>query len=317
MSWLYSQALVEEYLAANFSDGEQSVQSNGKHIQQAYCAPDKMMAFSRLSRFGMTFKPLTDIPGEELSMSSVVAFHVRTLVPQEKVQELTENDQECGKKWHGLLAKFDPNTHSWKTVQCSLLEDLNESLQTLPQWGMTVGGELYLLPTLAHHTNETVFGFSVPTPVASDAMLGAVIGKNDTFYTTSTGMPRKINQNAIDGSVGLSRLVQMWPTPVHSEARQGLQIRRDGKKGTQQSLTTAVMTWPTPRTAGMCGGSGSWDLLNKNTTIEEARLMGAGNGGQLNPTWVEWLMGWPLGWTDLKPLEMDKCHYVQQQHGES
>lgn len=30
------------------------------------------------------------------------------------------------------------------------------------------------------------------------------------------------------------------------------------------------------------------------------------SGGQLNPTWVEWLMGWPLGWTDLKPLETDK-----------
>jgi hypothetical protein len=40
------------------------------------------------------------------------------------------------------------------------------------------------------------------------------------------------------------------------------------------------------------------------------------NGGQLNPMWVEWLMGWLLGWTDLKPLEMDKSHYVQQQHGE-
>ena len=22
--------------------------------------------------------------------------------------------------------------------------------------------------------------------------------------------------------------------------------------------------------------------------------------GQLNPTWVEWLMGFPLGWTDLE-----------------
>jgi hypothetical protein len=67
----------------------------------------------------------------------------------------------------------------------------------------------------------------------------------------------------------------------------------------------------------MCGGTGSWDLLKKNTTIEEARSMGAGNGGKLNPDWVEWLMGWPLGWTDLKPLEMDKSHCVQQQHGES
>jgi hypothetical protein len=38
-------------------------------------------------------------------------------------------------------------------------------------------------------------------------------------------------------------------------------------------------------------------------------------GGKLNPTWVEWLMGWPLGWTDLKPLEMDKFQQWQQQHG--
>lgn len=27
------------------------------------------------------------------------------------------------------------------------------------------------------------------------------------------------------------------------------------------------------------------------------------SGGRLNPTWVEWLMGFPLGWTALKPLE--------------
>jgi len=39
-------------------------------------------------------------------------------------------------------------------------------------------------------------------------------------------------------------------------------------------------------------------------------------GGHLNPTWVEWLMGWPLEWTDLKPLEMDKCLYARQPHGE-
>jgi hypothetical protein len=38
-------------------------------------------------------------------------------------------------------------------------------------------------------------------------------------------------------------------------------------------------------------------------------------GGQLNPNWVEWLMGWPIGFTDLKPLVMDKFQKWQQQHG--
>ncbi len=37
--------------------------------------------------------------------------------------------------------------------------------------------------------------------------------------------------------------------------------------------------------------------------------------GTLNPTWVEWLMGWPLGYTDLKPLGTDKFPQWQHSHG--
>jgi hypothetical protein len=32
----------------------------------------------------------------------------------------------------------------------------------------------------------------------------------------------------------------------------------------------------------------------------------ADSGGQLNPDWVEWLMGWPVGWTSLDPLPRDR-----------
>lgn len=36
--------------------------------------------------------------------------------------------------------------------------------------------------------------------------------------------------------------------------------------------------------------------------------------GSLNPEWVEWFMGWPIGWTELKPLAMDKFREWRQQH---
>jgi hypothetical protein len=50
----------------------------------------------------------------------------------------------------------------------------------------------------------------------------------------------------------------------------------------------------------MCGGTGNWEQLKKKCgSIEEARQTGAGNGGQLNPGWVEALMGYPQGWTDI------------------
>jgi DNA (cytosine-5)-methyltransferase 1 len=307
MSWLISKALMNSLcsqeqeaasLGENFLDGEQSVPLNGNNTQQAYCAPDKMTGFSRLSRFGMTYKPLTENLGEELLTLYREAFLAKTSQPQEKVSELMENDQECGEKWRGSFTKYDHDLFLWKTHQCSLLGDLELFLETWPQWGLMRDGECWEQRMLEQTIKGTESGLS-PNGV-------------DSFHTpNTTGLDGGSNSRK-----ALKKREEMWPTPVHSEARQGLQIRREGKKGTQASLSTAVLTWPTPRTKGMCGGSGSWDLLNKNTTVEEARLMGAGNGGQLNPTWVEWLMGWPLGWTDLKPLEMDKFHSVPQQLGE-
>jgi hypothetical protein len=276
MSWLYSQALVEEYLEANCLDGEQFALSSGNDTQQAYCAPDKMTAFSRLSRFGMTYKPLTESLGEELLTWYLAGFHAKTSAPLEKEKDLTEKDQECGRTWHELLAKYDQDTHSWKIAQCSLLAEEQESLQTLPKSGMTANGLLWERQMLERRIKETVYGFLLPTPVSSDATSGAVIGKNDKFYTTSTGMPRKVNQNGKDGSVGLGRLVQMWPTPTAHNAKE----------------TNA------PSEA------------SRNTPTLAAQA-----GGKLNPTWVEWLMGWPLGWTDLKSLVTDKCHCVQQKRG--
>jgi hypothetical protein len=52
----------------------------------------------------------------------------------------------------------------------------------------------------------------LPTPMASDATTGAIIGKNDHFIMTGNGIPRKVNQNGINGSVGLARIVQLLPT---------------------------------------------------------------------------------------------------------
>jgi len=39
------------------------------------------------------------------------------------------------------------------------------------------------------------------------------------------------------------------------------------------------------------------------------------NTGLLNPEWLEWFMGWPMGWTGLEPLEMDKYQEWLQSHG--
>ena len=290
MSWLFSQVLVEEYLGDISLDGEQSVPLNGKPTQQAYCAPDKMTAFSRLSQFGITFKPLMENRGKELLTLYLEAFHAKTLVQPEKEQELMESEAECGEKWHGLLARFDPDTHSWRTVQCSLLEDLNESLRTLPQWGMTVGGELYLLPTLVQTTNEKESGLWL-TPSTVDIPTRSLESMKKRLEYR-----KKIGRNGV-GAGCLSEQVE-W-----------------SGKGAPIGYITKE-TWPAPQASdNQDRGNMSNPSVQRRVQIGKQILLSQSvhpTSGRLNPTWVEWLMGWPLGWTDLKPLEMDKSHCVQQ-----
>jgi DNA (cytosine-5)-methyltransferase 1 len=265
MSWHYLREVAGESLEDICLGGEPLQPLKLKTTHAVFYCNGKLMDSYLDSLSGTTFVPLMENLGEEKSMSSAGVFPVKTYPQQEKGMGLMENDQGSGQKWRGWLAKFDHHMCLWKTAQCSLLGEEYELLLTLPKWGMTQNGLLWVLPTLEHRTKGTECGY---------------LPDGQTFFHTP-------NTTGMDGG---------------SNSRKALKKRQE--------------TWPTPRTKGMCGGSGSWDLLNKNTTIEEARLMGAGNGGQLNPPWVEWLMGWPIGWTDLKPLVMDKSHCVQHQHGE-
>jgi hypothetical protein len=262
MSWLFSQALVEEYLGDTCLDGEPSALLSGNNTQQAYCAPDKMTKFSRLSRFGMTYKPLTESRGEELLTLYLEDFHAKTSAQPEKEQELKETNPQCGNTWQGSLARLDPSTSLWKTAQCSLLEDLELSLQTFPKWGLMQNGALYQLPTLVQTISVKEFGLEP---------------NNETFFHTP-------NTTGLDGN---------------SNSRKALKKR----KNTNQYVT------PTARDYKGMGGAGFRSRHGMNHNLADCL------GGVPNPMFVEWLMGWPLGLTDLKPLEMDKFHQWQQLHG--
>ena len=84
-----------------------------------------------------------------------------------------------------------------------------------------------------------------------------------------------------------------------------VKTRLDNGKPYKSRLIEAVAMYPTPKVQSMCGGSGAAAMIEAKylageITSEERRAMRAGNGGKLNPTWVEWLMGFPTGWTDLE-----------------
>jgi hypothetical protein len=66
---------------------------------------------------------------------------------------------------------------------------------------------------------------------------------------------------------------------------------------------------PTP-TAQDAKNNGAPSQMERNTKPLNAEI-----GGALNPTWVEWLMGWPLGWTDCDVSATDKYRQWRRSHG--
>jgi hypothetical protein len=296
MSYTYLLEQGEESSAASFSDIPQSVLSRLNLIAGKSCCKGSGTESCQSSQSGMMSPHSMELRGEEKSMSSVEDSLARISQAQGGGLELKANEADSGQKWPESLAKYDPNTRSWRTAQCLLFEDSTESLETFPRWGMMRDGELWEQSTQVRRTDEIESGLW-PTPTGQDNAQVQGQGK-------AANHPKR--------GTTLGGAVRMWPTPCASEARQGYQNRNNGKKGTQESLSTAVRMWLTPRTRGLCGGTGHKEMLIQKIGKEEGVKIF--NGGQMNPNWVEWLMGWPIGWTDLKPLETGKFQQWQHSH---
>ncbi len=171
MSYIFSRALVEAYLAARCSDSALFAPSSSNPIPQAYCSPDKMTAYSRLSRFGMTYAPLTDDRGAALLTWYLEASRARTFQPQEKAPALTAPAPASGGKCTELSMKYDRNSHSWKTHLCLWDEDLPESSVILPKSGTMQNGVCWELMPLDYPIIEPEYGF-LPTMRACIAKHG-------------------------------------------------------------------------------------------------------------------------------------------------
>ena len=113
---------------------------------------------------------------------------------------------------------------------------------------------------------------------------------------------------------------RMWPTPMAQDAEQAggrASIESGARRAT---LSYAVKRIPTP-------AAGDFRHPNAKSFEDRGGPKGTGEqlpnfvGGPLNPTWVEWLMGWPLGWTAAaEPTESAasgtaRCREWLQQHG--
>ncbi len=86
-----------------------------------------------------------------------------------------------------------------------------------------------------------------------------------------------------------------WPTPKATEWKGANGPGKGGHSG--MYLTGAVKKWPTPHGLSSNQGQGDGEFGKAIRESTEAT-------GQLNPTWVDWLMGYPIGWSDLEATGM-------------
>ncbi len=145
-------------------------------------------------------------------------------------------------------------------------------------------------------TSESESGFW-QTPVSDDAV------------------ERKAGEWNSRGEPKLSAQVQLYPTPRAMDGEKGAvsateTTRRRVAEGRANlpEMVQELERFPTPAARDWKSGKGRKD--NGHTPQLPERV-----GGQLNPDWTEWLMGWPIGWTALEPLATDRFQQWCNSHG--
>ena len=237
MSWHFLQEQEEASWAESSLDGAPCALLSLIPTADGCCSPASATDSCRDSRSGTMCRPSTEGRGGDTSMSSVGGSPAPTSrLPKTMHKESTEPPADYGVRCLELLARFDRNTSSWKTVQPLLFEELDGFSETWPDWGSMRDGECWEHATPDSITGESVSGF-LPTPRTS-------LHKQRWFYV------RKIY------------------------------------KGNLEEL---------PMVSG-------YEHLT---------------GKAINPAWLEWMMGWVIGWADLKPLATDKFRSWLRWHGKS
>ena len=285
-----------ESSAESCSAGAQSAPSSSMTIVARSYIRGKLMGVWMSSPSGLTFVPSTGESGGAASMSSARAFPASRSPSLESSEAKTTN-ATSGLRPFESFARWDRDSHCLRTSQVSLLTRTSEPYSgSFPKQGSMRSGLCWERMTAVPRIEGNGSG-SWPTPGASEP--------NESPEAWTKRRDEKLKQG-IDLHFHLSTAVLMLPTP----SAQNYGTNQGGAAGRvgpiRPSLDTMAQRnlWPTPR-------ANKWGSPDSHGRVPE-ELKNA--GGSLNPMWVEWLMGWPLGWTDLEPSGMDRFQSWQQQH---
>lgn len=198
-----------------------------------------------------------------------------------------------GRNSNVSLASYDPARCYWKMspglhrrTRWQMSHDPlthSQLLLTLPLWGMTRSGALYLLPTPERLISANGGG-AWPTPQSRD--------KKNVSRPDAPRNQRKLEQG---WSFNLNELA-VWSTPAAQDGKNAsLPPSHQGRNTLPGDVLKTML--PTPRAADESNRSvmkPGWDAMLCRVVKPRQNMTEIA----LNPEWVEQLMGLPRGWTD-------------------
>lgn len=213
------------------------------------------------------------------SISSAVASRARTSATPGSVPGSTESVPVYGPNTLGSFAFYDRVSSSWRTWQLCLDGDSEEWLATWPVSGTTRNGIAFRLPPL------------VPPTFVSEFLLLPTLTS-----TTGIGGGGRSGDRKETGNLKFTIRKNLLPTLTANMGERGGKgdllgyfrgyIYRKKRYAVHRSPTLKASDWKGSSKKGQRRG----------------QLSEVAAGGQLNPTWCEWFMGFPLLWTELDAL---------------
>jgi hypothetical protein len=236
--------------------------------------------------------------------------HAKTSATQGKEKESLGRDPVSGRRCFDSSEMYGQRGQLLKMYRPFDLRGLPWSFKISARSGIAVNGIAYPLVPLARLTRGTASGSQlIATPTATANQLCPSMMKHPgcrNMWPTPTATERSgINTKTGTGG-GLTHAAktaegvkmkasQLWPTPCNNPRP---------NEGNVRILRAKVISGELTReeAAGMLLGKDPFEsqgVVPVHYSEESVKPI----TGSLNPAWVEWLMGFPAGWTDLDNSE--------------
>lgn len=195
-----------------------------------------------------------------------------------------------GRKWLALLTNAGPAGCLVKTLMGSSTWH-STIVSLIWKASVTKRGRLYFRLVASERGIDAIASGLLPTPVANES--GATPEAHLAMKRAMPGGPRNtITSLQVYAKAGL------LPTPVSHDA--------GAHRGNPDSLHSLMKLLPTPRHAnpssrpnGMGGKVLAEEIQIQQGIRKRGQYVDSPMVGQLNPEFVEWMMGYPIGHTEV------------------